>query len=255
MLILATYPHLTLMRGGWVIAISGPHRPVKALCSGRGRIPVATRTRRITFTKPRRGRHGASALVLRHRRHWCPRALLLAIIPLVVGSCAELVDVRTDLASLRADLHTHTEALSQLSGRVEALEHRQAAADSTARQTQQALTQAIEVLLKKALVTEDRLSAIESGRSRPKAVEKPDRQVRPPLSNTPSPAPQVGSSPQDGRRISLGMTQEDVRLMLGEPISIENAGSYVFWQYSQLSNQKYVVFEKSTGQVSGWRGF
>jgi DNA-binding protein H-NS len=188
-------------------------------------------------------------------RHWFPRAILLAIIPLVVGSCAELMDVRMDLASLRADLHTHTEALSQLSARVEDLERRQAAADSTARQTQQELTQAIEVLLKKALVTKDRLSTVESGRSQSKAIERPDRQLRPPASDPPSPAPQLGSFPQEGRRISLGLTQEDVRRMLGDPISIEHAGSYVFWQYSQLRNQKYVVFDKSTSQVSGWRGF
>jgi uncharacterized protein YhaN len=188
-------------------------------------------------------------------RHWCPRTILLAIIPLVVGSCAELVDVRMDLARLRADLNTHTDALSRLSARVEALERRQATVDSATRQTQQELTQAIEVLLKKALVTENRLSTIESGRSQSKAIEKLDRQVRSPASDTPSPAPQVGSFPQEGRRISLGMTQEEVRRMLGDPISIEHAGSYVFWQYSQLSNHKYVVFEKSTGQVSGWRGF
>jgi hypothetical protein len=50
------------------------------------------------------------------------------------------------------------------------------------------------------------------------------------------------------------MSQEDVRRTLGDPVSIENAGSYIFWQYSQMSNQKYVVFEKASGQVSGWRG-
>ena len=42
--------------------------------------------------------------------------------------------------------------------------------------------------------------------------------------------------------------------MLGEPLSIEEAGSYIFWQYSPRSNQQYVVFERANGQVSGWRG-
>jgi hypothetical protein len=53
---------------------------------------------------------------------------------------------------------------------------------------------------------------------------------------------------------SLGMTQDEVRRTLGEPISIDNAGAYVFWQYSETRNQKYVIFQKASGQVSGWRG-
>jgi hypothetical protein len=50
------------------------------------------------------------------------------------------------------------------------------------------------------------------------------------------------------------MTHDEVRRTLGEPISIDNVGAYVFWQYSEMRNQKYVIFEKASGQVSGWRG-
>ena len=50
------------------------------------------------------------------------------------------------------------------------------------------------------------------------------------------------------------MTQDEVRRMLGDPISIEPVGAYVFWHYSPASNQQYVIFGKMSGQVSGWRG-
>jgi hypothetical protein len=216
---------------------------------------MATRTMQTMPTKPWCRTPTASALALRHMRHWLPRAMALAITPLMLGSCAEFGELRTDITRLRSNLNTNTEALSQLSSRVDALERRQAATDNAAKQAQQELTQAIEVLLKKALVTENRLTTLESVRSQSRGAERSDRQVRQLPSDPSSPAPQAASSAPEGKRLSLGMTQEDVRRTLGDPISIENAGSYVFWQYSQLSNQKYVVFEKSTGQVSGWRGF
>jgi hypothetical protein len=201
-----------------------------------------------------RVRYTPFAQGMRTVRRWLFHAMALAMAPLVLGSCAELVDLRTDISRLRADLHTNTETLSQLSARVDELERRQVATDNTVRQTQQELTQAIEVLLKKALVTENRLTIIGSERSPSKGTEKPEVQARQQPSETRSAAPQKKNSSQGEMHISLGMTQEDVRRTLGDPISIENAGSYIFWQYSQMSNQKYVVFDKVTLQVWGWRG-
>jgi hypothetical protein len=187
-------------------------------------------------------------------QHRLPYAVALVIAPLVLASCAELGEYRTDIARLRSDLHANAQLLSQLSARVDELERRQAATESATRQTQQKLSQAIEVLLKKALMTEKRRTGRESGRGQSRAAETQERQGRQVQSETQRAAPQGGNSPQGGKHLSLGMTQEDVRRALGDPVSVENAGSYIFWQYSQTSNEKYVVFEKVSGQVSGWRG-
>ena len=104
--------------------------------------------------------------------------MALAIAPLMLGSCAELVEFRTDIARLRSDLQANTQVLSQLSAQVDELERRQADAESAARQTQQDLSQAIEVLLRKALMTEDRQITRESGKSQSKDAEKPESQAR-----------------------------------------------------------------------------
>ena len=187
-------------------------------------------------------------------RHRLPYAVVLVIIPLVLASCAELGEYRTDIARLRSDLHANAQLLTQLSARVDELERRQAATENATRQTQQELSQATEVRLKKAPIKGNRQTTRESGRGQSKDAETLERQARQIPSEPQKASSQGGNSPQGGRQLSLGMTQEDVRRTLGEPISIENAGSYVFWQYSQVSNQKYVIFEKVSGQVSGWRG-
>ncbi|HSF31252.1 MAG TPA: hypothetical protein VLK82_12390 [Candidatus Tectomicrobia bacterium] len=191
---------------------------------------------------------------MRTARRWLPRAVALSIAPLMLGSCAELVEVRTDTARLRADLHAQTETLAQLSARLDELERRQAIIDRATRQTQQELSQAIEVLLKKVLIAEDRLTRIGSERHQSKSPEPLGSQARQPSSATQDPSLQGKIPRPGGKYLSLGMTQEDVRGRLGDPISIEDVGSYIFWQYSWLSNEKYVVFEKDSGQVSGWRG-
>jgi hypothetical protein len=187
-------------------------------------------------------------------RYSFPRAVALAIAPLMLGSCADLIEFRMDISGLRSDLHANTQVLSQLSARVDELERRQADAESAARQTQQDLSQAIEVLLRKALMTEDRQITRELGKSQSKDAETPESQAR----QLPAAAPGAssrGRNPSPGsKQLSLGMTQDDVRRMLGDPISIEPVGSYVFWHYSHMSNQQYVIFEKMSGQVSGWRG-
>jgi K+-sensing histidine kinase KdpD len=183
-----------------------------------------------------------------------PRAAALAIASLILASCAELGEFPNDSARLRSDLQANTQTLSQISARLDELERRQADLESTARQTQQELSQAVEVLLRKALIAENRQTTREAGKSQPKDAEKPESQAR-----QVAPAGQGASLPwgdphQGRKQLSLGMTQDDVRRILGEPISIEQVGSYVFWQYSPMSNQQYVIFETVNGRVSGWRG-
>jgi hypothetical protein len=198
--------------------------------------------------------HPSLGQAMKTVRHSFPRAVTLAIAPLMLGSCAELIEFRTDIGRLRSDLHANTQVLSQLSARVDELDRRQADAESAARQTQQDLSQAIEVLLRKALMTEDRQITRELGKSQSQDAETPESQAR----QLPAAAPGAssrGRNPSPGsKQLSLGMTQDDVRRMLGDPISIEPVGSYVFWHYSHMSNQQYVIFEKMSGQVSGWRG-
>ncbi len=186
--------------------------------------------------------------VLRTARYRLSYIVAAAIAPLLLGSCAELTEYRADITQLRTDLQANTQLLTQLSARVDALESRQTATESMARQMQQELSQAIEVLLKKALVKENRHITRESGKSQAQDPDTLERQAHPLASET------QRASSQGGKHLSLGMTQEDVRRTIGDPISIEHAGVYIFWQYSQISNQQYVVFEKASGQVSGWRG-
>ena len=199
-------------------------------------------------------RHPSSGRAMKTARHSFLRAVALAIGPLMLGSCADLIEFRTDIGRLRSDLHANTQALSQLSARVDELERHQADTESAARQTQQDLSQAIELLLRKALMTEDRQITRESGKSQPKDAEKPESQARQLPAATQGASSRGGDSDPGRKQLSLGMTQDDVRRMLGDPISIEPVGSYVFWHYAPTSNQQYVIFEKMSGQVSGWRG-
>ncbi len=186
--------------------------------------------------------------------HRLPQAMALAITPLTLASCAELIEFRTDIARLRADLQANTQALSQLSARVDELERRQANAESAARQMQQDLSQAIEVLLRKALMTEDRQITRESGKSSPKDTKNLESREHQHSAMEQGASSRGGNSQPGRKQLSLGMTQDDVRRMLGEPTSIEPVGPYVFWHYSPMSNQQYVIFDKMSGQVSGWRG-
>jgi hypothetical protein len=189
---------------------------------------------------------------LKTGRYRSPQVVALVIALLMLGSCAEMGEFRTDIARLRSDLQANTQTVAQLSARVDALERRQIEAESAARQTQQDLSQAIEVLLRRALVMEDRQSMRELGRPQTYSDDPESRGHHPP------PAPPVtplrgGTSPSGKRQLSLGMTQDDVRRLLGEPLSIEPVGEYVFWHYSPTGSQHYVIFEKMSGQVSGWR--
>jgi hypothetical protein len=181
-------------------------------------------------------RHPSLEQAMKTARHSFLRAVALAIGPLMLGSCADLIEFRTDIGRLRSDLHANTQVLSQLSARVDELERHQADAESAARQTQQDLSKAIEVLLRKALMTEDRQITRESGKSQSKDAEKPESQARQLPAATQGASSRGGNSDPGRKQLSLGMTQDDVRRMLGDPISIEPVGLYVFWHYSPMSN-------------------
>ena len=183
-----------------------------------------------------------------------PHAMALAIALVILGSCADLSEFRTDIAHLRSDLHANTQVLSRLSARMDEIERRQGEAESAARQMQQDLSQAIEVLLRKALITEHRRITRDSGKSQSHEHEKPEAQARELSAGGQGTSSRGGTFRPGRKQLSLGMTQDDVRGMLGDPINIEPVGAYVFWHYSPVSNQQYVIFGKMSGQVTGWRG-
>jgi catechol 2,3-dioxygenase-like lactoylglutathione lyase family enzyme len=51
--------------------------------------------------------------------------------------------------------------------------------------------------------------------------------------------------------LQLGMSQTEVRDLLGAPVSVEATSKFVFWHYGP---EQYVVFEQATGRVHGWVG-
>jgi hypothetical protein len=218
-------------------------------------------------------------LVLARRATPCrlglPRMTLVATLALALAGCAEFNEfrgLRTDIAHLRSDLSAHSETLATLASRVDQLERRESITNRGAGQSPQELTRAVDVLLKKALETESRLNTIEDTRPLVRAPEKSPKPARQPVSEAKAPAAPRGNA-QNGstlpdqtaatsqkkasrgaKDISIGMTPDEVRRALGDPISTEMSESYVFWHYSQVANQKYVIFEKDTGEVSGWWG-
>jgi hypothetical protein len=203
----------------------------KALCREQGRAHTAFRAMQTLLTNFWSMRHTSLEHAMRAVRHRLPRIMALAIAPLILGGCADLIEFRSDSARLRSDLHANTQILSQLSARVDELERRQAATESASRQTQHELSQAIEVLLKRALITDNRKAIRESGKSQSMEGEKLEKEVQQRPAATQRAAPLGRKSSQGEKHLSLGMTQEEVRRMLGEPLSIEEAGLYIFWQY------------------------
>jgi hypothetical protein len=186
-----------------------------------------------------------------------PRLLHVVVLvaaTLLLEGCAELTEFRTDITHLRADLQANMRALSQLSARMDELERRQHDAERTARQTEHDLSQAIEVLLRKALISEDRQTTHELSKSWPKEAHNPEDQTGQHPSMRHAMPSRQGNGQPGRNHLSLGMSQDDVRRLFGEPTTVEPVGSYEFWHYSPTSNQQYIIFDKMSGQVLGWRG-
>jgi hypothetical protein len=62
-------------------------------------------------------------------------------------------------------------------------------------------------------------------------------------------------TPQHRPRLRLGMTQDEVRALVGEPTSVEAVAGVVFWHYGTEAHEQDVVFAQETGRVQGWLGF
>lgn len=53
------------------------------------------------------------------------------------------------------------------------------------------------------------------------------------------------------RKLQVGMTENDVRALLGEPKAVDVNGSYINWQYGEVIG--YVRFTPDKRRVNGWR--
>jgi hypothetical protein len=84
------------------------------------------------------------------------------------------------------------------------------------------------------------------------AASRPDEPREPARPGAP-----VDQRPTQPRRprLQTGMTQADVRDLLGEPASVEAIAGFVFWHYGTEAHEQAVLFEQGTGQVQGWLGF
>jgi cell division protein FtsB len=189
----------------------------------------------------------AIQVTLRGRWRSSTRFIALAVCGLGVVGCANLGELRADLMRLRADLQAQQTAMASLAERVNAIERGTATSNGGAGPTARELQQAVDVLLKKALALDLRVAQLETAKP---AAPRSEKERRPP----PPPMQSRGNAVDDPKRINLGMTQEDVRRILGDPVRTEYAERYIFWLYSPASDQKYVVFERQDGRVSGWVG-
>jgi hypothetical protein len=137
---------------------------------------------------------------------------------------------------------------------MDALERRQGEAESIARQTHQDLSQAIEARPKKAVIPKSRQITRDPGKGQSPEPATPGSRARGFATGGQEASARGGKVRPGGRELRPGMTQDEVRRLLGEPISIEPMGAYVFWHYSPMSTQQYVIFEHLSGRVVSWRG-
>ena len=237
--------------GTAIACVSAQMRP-QVRFTGHGRVQGTLRVRQALVTS--RCARSAVSFAQAVTRVWpmLPAAVALASALVLLGSCADLREFRTDLSHVRADLHATTKGLSQLSARMDALERRQVEAESAVRHTHQDLSQAMEAL-SKALSPKGPQITRDARKSPSPKPAKPEGQARELSAGGPEAASRGGTSRPGPRQLRLGMTQDELRRRLGEPLRIEPTGAYVFWHYSPISNRYYVIFENLSGQVSGWR--
>jgi hypothetical protein len=82
----------------------------------------------------------------------------------------------------------------------------------------------------------------------PEGPPPPDQGTSPPRALGPSGR---DTAREHRPRLHLGLSPTEVRDLLGEPVRVEDAPTFVFWHYGA---DAYVVFERGTGRVYGWVG-
>lgn len=189
-------------------------------------------------------------------RRWEGRQLVRHMVTggvwlLVLSGCAGQEAFRSAVTRVSTDQSSQSIALAMFAERLDGVERRLNADAHDTEQFRQELKAAVEVLLKKALVIDNRLTSLESALTALSATKHSGKAALPVKRQE---SAVNGAADPRAPRLSLGMTQEDVRRILGHPIDAERAGEYIFWYYSHLKNNAYVVFEQSNGRVSGWLG-
>jgi hypothetical protein len=90
----------------------------------------------------------------------------------------------------------------------------------------------------------ERLSAVERRLAMPEgAPPEPSRPPAPAGSGRPRPG---------GHRLQVEMSPDEVRTLLGAPVSVEETPDFLFWHYGP---EQSVVFRRDTERVQGWLGF
>jgi hypothetical protein len=172
------------------------------------------------------------------------------------GGRAEMEDLRAAVEQLHAavsqlgaGLRERDAVLGQLTARLQALEqdvakHPRPAGRRAVLAAMDPLP-ALDGLAQRLQEVEHRLTTLETGRPEANRVEAPREPTR-----RPAPADRA-TARQGGPRLQPGLTQAEVRGLLGEPVRVEATPQFVFWYYG---SEAYVVFEQGTGRVYGWLG-
>ena len=216
-----------------------------------------------------------------HGRHagWLRAALLVAVCLGGLAGCATLTDVaaptpgkqldgvREEMGDLRAaveqlhaavnqleaGLRERDALLGQLTARLHALEQDvvRRARPSGEREVLPAidLLPAVDSLVQRLREVERRLTSMEAGRPAPSRADAPREQ-------TGEPAAAGSSTARPGRQpLQPGMSQAEVRGLLGAPVSVDDTSDFIYWYYGTTKDTRYIYFDRGTGRVSGWLGF
>ncbi len=159
------------------------------------------------------------------------------------GVREEVGQLQAAIGRLQAEVRHIDGSLVKLAGRLDALDQRLTARESQSRQT--AEVPPSEALGKSAPKTE---SYPASPESRPIETGRLDARA----GQASQPAPEASAAAREAPKgLRRGMTEEEVRRMLGSPSSTKVTVFYFYWNYP---GGKSVSFDWS-GRVRGWEGF
>ena len=202
-----------------------------------------------------RARHGRPAC-------WCRLTLLVGLGLGGLAGCAPFTDeprqafdgVRQEVSQLRAETEQLRAVLRELD---DGLQFRDAALVQLGERLQ-ALEKDVPILAQPSgprapLPAMDVLPAISRLTERLSAVERrlatlEGTPPKPP--GRPPPAGASGGHP-GGRRLQVEMSPDEVRALLGAPVTVEDTSAGLFWYYGL---EQFVVFSRDTGRVQGWIG-